>query len=637
MQKMMNLKFDAPTQTFRIETDGFQALAFSPVVELDGKTLENLKWKPASGAHVYQAKNRQGTWELKIKSKADSLEVLLSGKLADKAAEAVLTPVLFQDFPADHILVHGRKMGGCESHLLRKKSTLTLTSEFLMALTRKGHTLQLSHPLRQRDLSHMSCTTHGGMVQRLAAFTLFAPCRGKRLKADPVTLSIAADGNAQLEAWGKAQFGDRELLEVPQESGWNSWDYYRWTITEEEVLRNAEMIASDAVLSKHVKRIVIDDGWQYCYGEWEPNPLFPSGMESLAKKLLRMGFTPGLWFAPTIAEPHSRVAQLHPEMLVCGPAGVPCLADSCMERNGFLLDPTHPRVSAWWQDIFRRYAGYGFRYFKLDFLSWTIPARRFHNAGSAPGDLMRHIIEPIRKAVGPDSRILGCNFTFDAGPDVADDVRTVSDIHASWAYVKRNAVAIGARFWAHRRFWINDPDFAVCRGEETTNDPNLHRLKMLLPYVKPERTNRELAPGLDAMDSLADLSAREAETWLSLVIISGGVVNLSDNLPRLNKKGLRLLRKTVAAEKGEAGRPLDLFRSELPACWVQRTTPILHRVLLINWGDQSAVLRMDVSDLPARSLKNFWTGEPVSFNAGRIEVEIPAHGCLLAESREGQK
>lgn len=626
----MNLKFDAPTQTFRIETDGFQILAFSPVVELNGKTVKNLKWKLASRAHVYQAKNRQGTWELKIKSKAESLEIFLSGELTDKVDKAVLTPVRFQDFQADHVLVHGRKMGGCETYIPKKGKQESLKSEYLIAITRKGYTLQLSHPMMQKDLSSFFGAIANQQITGLSAFTLFAPCRRKRLKADPVTISIATDGNAQLEAWGKVQFGDREPLEAPQESGWNSWDYYRWTITEEEVLKNAEMIASDPVLSKHVKRIIVDDGWQYCYGEWEPNSLFPSGMDTLAKKLKRMGFTPGLWFAPTIAEPHSRVAQLHPEMLVCGQAGVPCLAYSCMERNGFLLDPTHPKVIAWWREIFRRYADYGYRYFKLDFLAWTVKARRFANANAHPGELMQYIVNPIREAIGAKSKILGCNFTFDGGAGLADAVRIASDIHASWRYVKRNVLEIASRFWAHRRFWINDPDFAVCRGEETTDDPNLNQLKMLLPYVKVETPDRELVPGLDAMDSLADLSAREAETWLSMVIISGGAVNLSDNLPRLNKVGLRLVRKTVAAKKGDAGIALDLFRSELPSYWVQKTTPSLHRVLIVNWKDRAQVFKMDV---PYQNLKNFWTDKPVNVKGGRIEIELPPHGCLLVESR----
>ena len=38
--------------------------------------------------------------------------------------------------------------------------------------------------------------------------------------------------------------GVKKDFSRPPACGWNSWDYYRWTVTEEEVLRNAEFIAS---------------------------------------------------------------------------------------------------------------------------------------------------------------------------------------------------------------------------------------------------------------------------------------------------------------------------------------------------------------------------------------------------------
>lgn len=638
----MNVEFDSKTRSFSVAFPGFSRLRFIAKAEVNGKQMDSLPWRSTGRSKqrsIYKAKNRWGTWQLRLQNRrlgeSAALEISLSCHLQKRAERVTLTSSHFQTFSADHILVHGRQMGGCESFLLKKGKTYAPKSEYLIAISSQGNTLQLAHPLKQKDISSFSCQVKDDQVTGLSAFTVFEPCERQKLQADPVILSAAPSGHTLMEAWADLQIEGRRWAEAPQESGWNSWDYYRWTITEEEVLKNAELIASDPVLSKHIKRIVVDDGWQYCYGEWEANSLFPSGMAVLAKKLKRMGFTPGLWFAPTIAEPHSRVAQLHPEMLTPGPAGVPCVAYSCMERKGFVLDPTHPKVPEWWQEIFRRYADYGYRYYKLDFLSNTVPARRFANSKVRPGELMQHIIAPIRDAVGPKSRILGCNFNFDGGAGLVDDVRIASDIHASWDYVKRNVVAVGARFWAHRRFWINDPDFAVCRGKETSDDPNLDQLKMLLPYVQPEMANRELAPGLDAMDSLADLTARQAQTWLSLVIISGGVVNLSDNLPRLNEVGLRLVRKTVAAGKGEAGVPVDLFKSELPAYWVQRVNSSLHRILLTNWQDRRSILRMDLNafNIPTLEVQDFWSEEAISVRNGRIEVELPAHACLLAECR----
>jgi len=289
-------------------------------------------------------------------------------------------------------------------------------------------------------------------------------------------------------------------------------------------------------------------------------------------------------------------------------------------------------VRAGWDELFRRYAAWGFRYFKLDFLAATVGSRRFHQAGTGPGDMMRQIIDPIRRAVGPESRILGCNFTLDGGPGLTDEVRISADIHARWISVKENVSSIAARFWAHERLWISDPDFAVCRGGETSDDPYLHRLKALLPFVRPEDPNTE---GKDYLDSLVNLNRYEAEVLLSLVITSGGAMNLSDNLPRLNALGLELLRKSVRAEKGAAAIPLDLFRSKLPAFWIQRLRSGLHRVLLINWSDCRDSLEIDLAALnvPTRHLLDFWTGEPVRCHGGKLSMDLAPHSCLLIESK----
>ena len=638
---MKTVSFDRETQLFSLPVEGFSPLRFSPSAEVDGVEVVRFSWKPVArrgaGWH-FAGRNRLGAWTLQVRPGAEGLshfEILFGCRLVRRAARVLLVPAVFQTFSATHVLIHGRKMGDCESRLLEKNVVAPAESHFWIAVTRDDHTLKLSHPLLQKVVSSFSCESAGRRVRRLCAETRFDPCGRRNLQAAPVTVRASSNGHDLLVRWAEEQTGGQPALPVPQESGWNSWDYYRWTITEDEVYRNAELIASDPILSRHVKRLIVDDGWQYCYGEWEANSLFPSGMRKLAGNLRRMGFTPGLWFAPTIVEPHARLAQLHPEMLTNGAAGIPCLAFSCMERKGFLLDPTHPRVRAWWDEIFRRYAGFGFRYFKLDFLGWTVPGRRFADPQAGPGELMRNIIEPIRHAVGPGSRILGCNFGLEGGRGLADDVRISSDIHSQWSSVRENVTSLAARFFAHRRFWINDPDFALCRGEETSDDPALHQLKPLLPFVGPENPRPTHPSGMHYMSSLVDLSAKEAEVLLSLVILSGGAMNLSDNLPLLNKVGLGLLRRAVQAEKGDAAVPIDLFRSKYPSYWVQKLSSGLHRVLLINWGEKNAVLVLDLAALnvPFRQLRNFWNDESVVAKGGKLSVKLSPHSCLLAEAK----
>ena len=629
--------FSGKLNTFWLHLEPFPKLAFSVHAEIDGVELEPFAWKQTRAdetATLFEASNRHGKWKYTVthgnRDAAGSLTLELECELKRKANRVCLTSIRFQDFSANHVLGHGRAMGGCSSYVLQPRKSHSLQSAFFTSVTTGAGTLQLSHPLMQDEFSEFTGTIKGKRLHRLASSTTVEPCPRRVVKASPVTLAASADGHSLMVNWADEQSPKESRKELSQESGWNSWDYYRWTITEEEVLKNAEFIASDEVLSKHVKRIIVDDGWQYCYGEWDANSLFPSGMHKLAQRLNRMGFTAGLWIAPTIAEPHSRIAQTEPDMLAMGRSGVPCLAYECMERYGFVLDPTSDKVKKFWETLFQRYARYGYRYFKLDFLAATLKAYRFADPNVPKGRLMRQIVEPIRNAVGSECRLLGCNYNFEGGTGVVDDVRIGSDIHANWGAVKRNALSVAARFWAHRRLWVNDPDFSVCRGGETSDDPQLHQVKPLMVFVKPEDAN---ADPRFYMDSLVSLSATEAEVLLSLVITSGGAINLSDNLPRLNAAGLSLLRKTVSAEKGEAAVPLDLFRSSLPSCWVQRLPSHAHRVLLINWTSKEAEHSVDLRalNLAGRCAMDFWKDQPIRIAHGKITARLAPHSCLLAE------
>jgi len=619
---------------FWIEEPGFGMLCFSPGANVDGTDIEDFEWEPCNDGQSFIAINPHGQWTLSFVYSGDfaheALSVQLEAVLNCHATRAVLKPVKFDAFAADHVVNHGRRMGGCSIRTLRDGQIGEIKSTFFLSITRDGRTLQMSHPLNQEELSDFVGRTDGTRVIGLSSETVFDPCRHKTLVSDRVTFANSENGHTLISRWADRQEVPRAPRALPSDGGWNTWDYYRWTITEEEVLKNAEFIARDPILSKHIKRIIIDDGWQYCYGEWDANSLFPSGMECIATSLRKMGFTPGLWFAPTIIEPQSRIAQIHPEMLAMGRSGLPCLSYKCMARNGFILDPTLEKAQRWLEDLFSRYKSYGYGYFKLDFLASTLSAPCFSDRSIPHGMIMRKIIEPIRRAVGDDGKILACNYNFEGGTELVDDVRISSDIHPKWESVKTNVSSIATRYWSNRRFWINDPDFAVCRGDETSDDPDLHRMKPLLVHVQPDDHQAEPKYFLD---SLVDLNEAEAEVLLSLVIVSGGAINLSDNLPRLNPKGLNLVRKLLSAEKGDAAVPLDLFRTELPTLWIQKLPSKKHRVLLINWSDSAQEERINLGalNLPTNNVTNFWSGESLRVTSGMVTVTLSPHACLLAE------
>lgn len=245
---------------------------------------------------------------------------------------------------------------------------------------------------------------------------------------------------------------------------------------------------------------------------------------------------------------------------------------------------------------------------------------------------MREILTPIREAVEGRATLLGCGYVYDGGNDLVQMVRAGSDIHATWNNTRHNAIALAARFWASNRVWTTDPDFAVCRGPDTSKDPDRGRLRCLYVLVNPGEARRETESGLAWSEGFDTIRCHEAQVLLSLVTINGGAINLSDKLPVLNERGLDLVRRTVAAPRGGAPVPIDLFESTLVARWLQ-PTPAGFRTLLINWEEQARELVLDLSPYGFQAVngRNFWTDEPVRITGNRVTARLEPHACQLLD------
>ena len=606
--------------------ESFQPLQINSSVSFDGSEFSELAWQKCGDVYTASA---NGIWNMQITTSAGRTDLRITAKL-----NKLYNTIAFRYFTADrieaeHILLQ-RCHGGCEVKDLRKASeTKELWGESVVSITRNGVTMQLSTPYHAGFNAKFTCLS-GKLKVENCTITSDINYYGSTDIALPVLSIREGDGYQLLESYGDENAPAGKEFKDPV-CGWNSWDYYRWTITEEEVLKNAEFIKNDPVLSKYVKRIIVDDGWQYCYGDWDANKYFPSGMEYLAKEIRKMGFIPGLWIAPGIVEPHARIAQMDTDMLSMSVGGQPCLVYQCMMRHGYVLDPTNPKCQKFWEDLFRRYTDYGYGYFKLDFLRAISDAPRRQDSLVKRDDVVRLVIDSIRRGVGNRAELMGCGYVYSSGGEELEAVRIGGDIHARWDSLTHNTPVVAARYWQHRKLWLNDPDFAVCRAEHTSNDPDLNRLQAVYVYVKP--TDQFLA---DKKLDLATFKDKEPEVLLSVVIISGGVTNLSDNMPLLNEKGLELARKTVAAEPGEAGVALDLFSNELPERFVQKFKSGV-RLLAINWSDdQNNTFSFDLekcgitADMAAT---DYWSGEKVGNDGKQLQFELAPHACKLIEFR----
>lgn len=629
-EKNWSLSFTGNNGAYSLTAEPFEFSDARPGLYLNGKKTAFGRWKilrKTGKSILAQAENQAGKWQMQFTLSGSVLTIRLGGTLTDPCSDLGLYYMDGADIKADHLLSQGLKMGRSRSILPGKTDEKDFIGYHQVLFTRKGTQLQLSYPLVSDFMEFFSGQPKNKRISGLRTGASIKHFSGRKIVLAPLTFRIG-DGFALMYDYGENNRGGEKDFSKAVQPGWNTWDYYRWTVTEDEVLANAEFIARDPVLSRHVKKIIVDDGWQYAYGEWEANSLFPHGMKYLADKIRKLGMEPGLWVAPVILEPHSRIAQTHPEMLAKGEGGLPLLCWQCIRRYGFILDPTVEKSRQFLRDTFERLLGCGYTYFKLDFLGGVLDPRRFTDRKVPRGRLMDLSIGTIYRAVAGRARILGCNYLFGGGPDIADAVRIGNDIHAKWECIKKNAVSVASNFWANKKLWVNDPDFALCRSLDTADDPDMFKIRPILPFLSPE----EKDPNTELCGSIVDPDIRrpQMEVLLSVALMAGGAVNLSDNMRKLNESGLDLARRTVSAESGDAAVPLDLFSSDRPSYWLQKLKRG-NRALLINWEDteQERSIDLNALGLQPRKAVNFWNDKAVRIVRGRITEVLPPRSCLL--------
>ena len=363
----------------------------------------------------------------------------------------------------------------------------SFTSATIAGWTDEGETLFFTFPFRQPLHCNIRGKTDGGKLREyvIDCEVLLDDIAGE-VRSSPLTLCITDNPLGYLEAYGDRQRTPdfRPIQRRPV--FWNTWDYIVNLVSEEYVLKNLDFIANDPVLSKAVEYIVIDDGWEHLYGEWEPNYRFPHGMEWLARRIIDRGFKAGIWFAPNVVENCSIPGYWDEHLLAGSMGGRPCQSFECMIRYGFALDIMKPEARDWLREVFARYRRMGYTLFKLDYLRHITKAAKFGGKRVPKGDLIGEVVKVVREGAGEDAHILGSVHRAGSGAGMVDSNRISGDIAPRWEIVCRNVRNIAALWWAHEKLWCNDPDFAVCRGPETSDDPNIDRIHVNNVFIPPD-------------------------------------------------------------------------------------------------------------------------------------------------------
>ena len=395
---------------------------------------------------------------------------------------------------------------------------------------------------------------------------------------------------------------------LPRYSGWNSWDYYGGAVSMDDLHREMDALERSP-LRESVEAIVIDMGWESAWGDWVPNRKFPATLREIAEAIEARGFMPGIWTAPLLASPWAPLARHRQDLLVRDARGGLAFAEDQVILD-FNQDEVLDQLHAW----FAAMADAGFRIFKLDYIYQSAIDQFTPTPEHGRIGLVRRGLETIRRAVGDEAHILNCGAPMEAALGITDSTRICNDIHTFWGHILVAANQIPPKFWQSERLWRIDPDFAVIRSERSTDDPFRN-----YPHEPKELQFPESfwMAGPEATDA-------ELRTWLTMVRLTGGQVNLADSISRLNTYGIDLLAKLFPPLTGQP-QALDLFENNPPRMWLNRSDTESW-LGLFNWSDEPRPIELPTGlELPQQAV-DWWTDQPVRLTPQTI---LPPHGSVL--------
>lgn len=409
--------------------------------------------------------------------------------------------------------------------------------------------------------------------------------------------------------------------------GWNSWDCFGPTVTEEEVKANADY------MSKHLKKygweyIVVDIRWfvsndkahgynqtdpQYAmdaFGRFTPAVnRFPSaadgtGFKKLADYIHKKGLKFGIHIMRGI--PVAAVKQQLPIK------GTTIRADQIYSpgnqckwlKDMYTIVPGKQGAQEYYDSIFELYASWGVDFVKVDDLSAPI--------------YFTDEIEMIRKAIDKTGRKIILSTSPGETPIAkgshvqqhANMWRTVDDLWDRWDHVREH-------FDVFERW----------NGYRTKGGwPDGDMLPLGRIGIRAERGDPRMSR----------LTPDEQRTLMTLWVIFRSPLFFGGHLPDNDAFTLSLLtNKNVLDVLRYSSNNKPLFNNDHQAAWVATDTRngAVYLALFYH-GDAHAseAISISLTDLDIHStvqLTDLWTGKSLGSTSDKISVDVPKHGAVL--------
>jgi len=311
--------------------------------------------------------------------------------------------------------------------------------------------------------------------------------------------------------------------------GSNDWYYAYGNSSPEQILHDADLVASLRPSRAARPFTVIDEGWE--------NKSRFTDMPGLAEEIRKRGVRPGIWLR-LLEAPNTASSSL----LLPG-ARFGKRSDRASE---FAYDPTIPEAREEISKRIREIVSWKFELLKHDYSTYdllgqfgfemgaspTLPGWSFYDQTRTNAEIIVDLYRVIRSTVGDEVIVLGCTTVGHLGAGIFDLQRIGDDTSGEhWERTRRMGVnSLAYRLPQHRNFFAVDPDCVP--------------VTLAIPW---ENTRQ----------------------WLELVAGSGTALFISAAQSAVGSEQKRALSHAfaLAASNESAVQPIDWFHNTTPENW----------------------------------------------------------------------
>lgn len=263
--------------------------------------------------------------------------------------------------------------------------------------------------------------------------------------------------------------------------GWCSWYLHGTNINEEKILTQAHWMVKNPHRRKlPLEYLLIDDGWNL-WGDWldVDKQKFPRGLKSTVTKIKKLGLKTGVWIAPFLVDPKSRLAREHPDWLVHQDGELVeghnfSHLDRFLAHKKWLLDIRKKAVRQYLDESLKYLVeDCGFELLKLDFL-YAIYFNPHLRIGEADR-FLRNYLAKIKKTY-PQIYTIACGCPLIPAAGVVDsmrigpDTKIISPVFGfldrpffnRWYLTSQVLPTVAKKLWT-KKLWHVDPDAFLCR------------------------------------------------------------------------------------------------------------------------------------------------------------------------------